>query len=286
MKLQADGDIKISTFDESVNSTKSISLLTNLIGSAIYSLTEENIFVSIGLRNTTFTANYEASSQMASLCPGCNAARRRLSSSGGYRHLASVGTIDNPVICISEGDILMFDIDSTTGSYPEYVSNSLLNTNTNFDFGAFIDLAIQIGAGTTVSFFMFQFDTSGLYVLQNSLDNSQQMIIAVMGSSQKCPDSSEFISPISMKSMLLVGAAESEVVYEPDWFFIILLLLGIMVLIGFVIAVYYYLRSSWKTRMRKVVKYRKVNLKREILPSIRADNRCFEYMMKNKDQRT
>ena len=89
-----------------------------------------------------------------------------------------------------------------------------------------------------------------------------------------------------MKSMLLVGAAESKVVYEPDWVFIIGLMVGIMILIGFMVAVYYYLRSAWKTKARRVVKYRKVNLKGEILSSIRADNRCFEYMKKNKEQRT
>lgn len=185
MKLQADGNIKISTFDASVNTTQAMSGFANLVGSAKYSQTQDNRFISIGLNNATFTANYEASSNMATSCSGCNAARRRMMSSEDHRSLASVGTINNPVICISEGDILMFDIDSTTGSYPVYVSNSLLNTNTNFDYGAFIDLATQIGAGTTVNFFMFQFSISGLYIFQNSLDSSQQMVIAVMGSSQK-----------------------------------------------------------------------------------------------------
>ena len=286
MTLSADGTMFISTYDGVTNTSQDLTSLSNLIGSATYSQTQENTFVSVGLSNTTFTGNYEGSAQLAGECTTCNNPSRRLLVSTGERHLAaSVGTVNNPVICITEGDILLFDVDSTTGSYPVYVSNSLLNTNVNFDYGSFLDLATQISGGTTVNYFMFQFSTSGLYIFENSLDSSQQMVVAVMGSSQKCPDSSEFISPISMKSMLLVGAAESSVVYEPDWVFIICLMVGIMILIGFMIAVYYYLRKSWQTKMRRTVKYRKINLKGDILPSIRADNRCFEYMKKNKDQR-
>mmetsp|Transcript_9064 Transcript_9064/g.8630 ORF Transcript_9064/g.8630 Transcript_9064/m.8630 type:complete len:603 (-) Transcript_9064:3-1811(-) len=285
MFLSATGDILVSSSDGSTNTTQSMSGLTNVEGSVRYSTTQDNRFVSVGLSGSTFTSNYEASSQLQGQCSTCNAARRRLSDDDERRSLASTGTINNPVVCISEGDILMFDVDSSTKSYPEYVTNSLLNTNTNFDYGDFLDLKTKIDAGSTVNYFMFQFSTSGIYVFQNSLDNSQQMMIAVVGSSQKCPDSSEYISPISMKSMLLVGAAESDVVYEPDWVFIICLMIGIMILIGFMIGVYYYLRRRWGTKMRRVVKYRKLNLKGEALPSIRADNRCFEYMMKNKDLR-
>lgn len=206
-------------------------------------------------------------------------------SESSHRNLATTGSISNPVVCISAGDSLLFDVDSSTGSYPEYVSNSLLNTNTNFDYGDFLDLATSIAGGATVDYFIFQFTTSGVYVFQNSLDNNQQMVLGVMGSSQKCPDSSEYISPTSMKSLLLIGAANSDVVYEPDWVFIICLTLGIMVLIGFMVGVYYYLRRSWLTKVRRKIKYRKVNLKGEKLPSIRADNACFTYMQLDRDKR-
>ena len=282
MYFSATGDIFIQAYDNSTNVTQSMSSLS-VAGSAIYSTTEDNNIVSIGLSSSTFTANYEASSKLAGECTSCNAARRMLDDE--HRSLASTGTVNNPVICISQGDILFFDVDSTTPSYPVYVTASLLNTNPNFDYGAFLSLASSITSGTTVNYFMHQFDTSGIYVFENSNDNTQQMVVAVMGTSQKCPDSSEYISPISMKSMLLVGAAEADVVYEPDWVFIICLLVGIMILIGFMIGVYYYLRRSWSTKLRRKVKYRKVNLKGEILPSIRADNRCFEFMQMNRDQR-
>lgn len=79
----------------------------------------------------------------------------------------------------------MFDVNSSTKSYPVYVSDSLLNTNTNFDYGQFLSLASTINAGTSVSQFIFQFNTAGVYVFQNSVDSSQQMVLAVMGSGNK-----------------------------------------------------------------------------------------------------
>ena len=258
-----------------------------------YSSSQTNQVVSLGLSSSnSFTANYEASTYFQTICTCCNAARRDLDDNShrslgddSHRNLASSGSISNPVVCVSAGDSIMFDVNSTTKSYPVYVSNSLLNTNTNFDYGQFLSLATAIESGTTVNQFVFQFDTAGVYVFENSLDSTQQMVLGVMGSASKCPDSSEYISPTSMKSLLLIGAAESDVVYEPNWVFIALLLLGICVLIGFMIGVYYYLRRSWETRIRRKVKYRKVNLKGEDLQSIRADNRCFDYMQKNKEQR-
>jgi len=286
LSISATGDIMITDSSNDAVGTFTIASLSNLAGSMAYSTTQENQIISIGQSSNAFSANYQASSKLAADCTTCNNASRRLLSDGPRRNLAAPsGAVTNPVICISTGDSLLFDVDSTTGSYPEYVSGSLLNTNTAFDYGAFIDLATNIGSGTTVDYFVHQFTTSGVYVFQNSLDNSQQMVLGVMGTSQKCPDQSEYISPTSMKSLLLIGAAESEVVYEPDWVFIILLTLGIVVLIGFMIGVHYYLRRSWLTKVNRKIKYRKVNLKGETLPSIRADNACFEYMQRNRDQR-
>lgn len=287
MTLSATGNIYIQTYDNSTNTTQTLSSLGGVAGTVRYSTSTTSSIVSIGLStNNSFTANYEASSKLAAQCSTCNGARRNLLDDGSeHRWLASSGSVTNPVVCITEGDILMFDVDSTKSSYPVYVSNSLLNTNTGFDYGSFLSLASNILGGTSYSYFLFQFSASGIYVFENSVDTSQQMVVAVMGSSQKCPDSSEYISPISIKSMLLVGAAESSVVYEPDWIFISLLMIGIMILIGFLIAVYYYLRRQWGIKYRRSVKYRRVNLKGELLPSIRADNRCFDYMQINQDKR-
>ena len=127
-------------------------------------------------------------------------------------------------MCIETGQSLLFDVDSSTGSYPRYVSSSLLNTNTNFDYGDFLTLASEVASGTNISQFIFKFDTEGVYVFENSGDTNQQMVLGVMGDTKRCSDNGEYISPTSLKSLLLIGASESEVVYEPNWLFICLLL--------------------------------------------------------------
>lgn len=281
--LSATGDITI-TDSAGTATTLLMKDIPNLLGSIKYDSSQTNKILSVGLSSgNAFTSNYEASSYFQTVCTTCNAARRDLADDS-HRNLASTGFISNPVICVLRGDSLLFDVNSSTKSYPVYVTNSLLNTNPSFDYGGFLDLATAVNSGTTIRQFIYQFNTAGVYVFQNSINTSQQMVVAVMGSSSKCPDASEFISPTSMKSLLLVGAAESDVIYEPNWLFIISLIVGIMILIGFMIGVYYYLRRSWLTKVRRNIKYRRVNLKGEDVPSIRADNACFEYMQRNKDQ--
>lgn len=47
----------------------------------------------------------------------------------------------NPVICIPTGSAIFFQVDAQAGSYPKYLKNSILNTNQDFDYGPFIELA-------------------------------------------------------------------------------------------------------------------------------------------------
>jgi hypothetical protein len=212
---------------------------------------------------------------------------RELNGEDPKRHLAPLGSISNPVICITAGTSLLFDVNSGTGSYPQYLSSSILNTNKNFDYGQFLTLATQISGGATIDQFIFQFNTKGIYVFQNSLDNTQQMVLGVMGSGEKCPDSSSYINPTTLAALLLLGVAEDDdIVYEPDWLFIIGLCVGIGILCMIAIGVFYYfVKKKFGLRYKPKIKYRKVHLKGDKLPSIRADNACFEFMQKNKDTR-
>jgi len=62
----------------------------------------------------------------------------------------------------------MFTIDSPE-NYPQYMRNSVMNSNKDFDFGAFKDLETEMkrkeGQGlTTGSIFTFTFNTPGNYV--------------------------------------------------------------------------------------------------------------------------
>ena len=67
-------------------------------------------------------------------------------------------------MCIKAGAAVLFSINSSTGSYPVYVKNSILNTNKNFDYGPFLDLASTVSKGLYVSTFTSTFDEQGIYV--------------------------------------------------------------------------------------------------------------------------
>jgi hypothetical protein len=67
-------------------------------------------------------------------------------------------------MCVKVGAAVLFSINSNTGSYPVYVKDSILNTNKDFDYGPFLDLASSIMKGIYVSTFSYIFDEPGIYV--------------------------------------------------------------------------------------------------------------------------
>lgn len=52
--------------------------------------------------------------------------------------------ITNPVYCIGAGSSFLFTI-ADPYHYPVYLRDSVLNTNPDFDYGAFLDLADEMG---------------------------------------------------------------------------------------------------------------------------------------------
>jgi len=51
--------------------------------------------------------------------------------------------IPNPVYCIKEQDNFLFTITDPT-HYPMYMKNSVMNTNMQFDYGAFFELEAEM----------------------------------------------------------------------------------------------------------------------------------------------
>ena len=45
--------------------------------------------------------------------------------------------IRNALLCLYEGETVLFELDMQAGSYPVYAVDSLLNTNFNFDYKQF-----------------------------------------------------------------------------------------------------------------------------------------------------
>jgi len=73
--------------------------------------------------------------------------RRRLDDTSAYPSIAS------PVVCISKGDSILFDV--SNDYYPTYEVNSLLNSNPSFDYSGFTTLAETASSTATVTSFVF-----------------------------------------------------------------------------------------------------------------------------------
>lgn len=60
------------------------------------------------------------------------------------RNLQSSFYIENPLLCVTEGESVTFPVDSSGLSYPVYYKESLLNSNLGFDYSEFLQLETSI----------------------------------------------------------------------------------------------------------------------------------------------
>ncbi|KAE9138231.1 hypothetical protein PF007_g1495 [Phytophthora fragariae] len=212
---------------------------------------------SIAVASTGFSGSYDLPS---SLSDAASRRRRRLTS-------ASSSSIANPMVCLSRGDGLLFDL-SVPGSYPIYKKDSMLNTNPSFDYGAFRALATKVNANaSTVSAFAFSFTDPGTYVFGNSLNAGAQTIVVVMKSGTSCPTEAPIV-PLNEKNLITVSAKRrtDDLILSPDWALIVGLLGGLFGVVLAVIAGLYYFRAkSWTNTAGKSIsgyraKSKQVNL--------------------------
>ena len=83
--------------------------------------------------------------------------------------------INNPTTCLLHNDVMMFSV--TNDYYPQYDENNLYNTNPDFDFGAFKDLAEKLQLmGTNLTLFAFRFQSPGVYAFKLSTSVDQRMV--------------------------------------------------------------------------------------------------------------
>jgi hypothetical protein len=68
-------------------------------------------------------------------------------------------TLYNPAVCLIAGESVLFDVSNR--QYPVYLKDSLLNTNTQFDYSAFRQLSALAATAVTVSSFAFTFSSAG-----------------------------------------------------------------------------------------------------------------------------
>ena len=176
------------------------------------------------------------------------------------RFLAAAGnssspSLKNPIVVISVQDSIVFDLGG--GYYPQYVKDSLLNTNPNFDYSAFRNLD---SSSSTVSTFSFTFTEAGNYVFQLSSDSTSIVIISVLAQFVARSTSAQFIE-MTNGNLVTVGVkTTSSIVLQPDWNLVIGLLLGMLALVLIVVGgLYYFRKKAWSHHTNIDSKYRKKN---------------------------
>ena len=178
---------------------------------------------------------------------------------------ADTATISNPVTCIEYGDSLQFQIDNYD-HYPVYDENNILNSNNDFDYGPFIDLASQIQAkslsgltGTTNPvLFSYTFTEGGTYVFTDATITTNEMVIVVANSGETCPDSTANIETSTSRALTASGTSQSDkIVLALDVYLlctIILILILVICLVGASVA--YCLHKAFDCKIPKVEGYR------------------------------
>ncbi|RLN86843.1 hypothetical protein BBJ28_00010856, partial [Nothophytophthora sp. Chile5] len=191
---------------------------------------------SVAVSSTGFSGSYDLPAQLTDTT---SQRRRRL--------ISTSSSITNPMVCLSVGDGLLFDL-SVPHSYPIYLKDSMLNTNPSFDYGTFRALATKVNANASaISAFAFSFTEPGTYVFGNSLNGAAQTIIVVMKAGTSCPTEAPIV-PLNEKNLITVSAKRrtDDLILAPDWALIMGLLGGLFGMVAAVIAGLYYFRAkSW-----------------------------------------
>ncbi|SPQ94674.1 unnamed protein product (mitochondrion) [Plasmodiophora brassicae] len=153
--------------------------------------------------------------------------RRLLQSSGGSTNQQIL--INPAAVCLNLHDGIMFQINGT--SYPVYQKDNLLNTNPDFDYGAFRALA-NSALSASQGAFAFTFDVAGVYVFASSTRPDQVMIVRVVPENTLCPLGGR-IAPLTTSNLVALGIQRNpNVLLTPDW-----TLIGVLVGVGIVLFV-------------------------------------------------
>ena len=87
----------------------------------------------------------------------------------------TVRGINNPTTCLRFNEAILFGVSNE--NYPVYDEKNLYNTNPNFDFGAFSDLAEQHQLiKTNSTLFAFRFSDPGVYVFKMNQQSDKRMV--------------------------------------------------------------------------------------------------------------
>nr|DBA16528.1 TPA: hypothetical protein GDO54_003912 [Pyxicephalus adspersus] len=183
-------------------------------------------------------------------------------------HSGSVPRIPNPILCVNEGDLVLFQLsivpsERASSHYPIYQKDHLFNSNPHWDFGAFRRLDYLIReTNVNISRFAHVFRNPGTYVFQDNGVKDRSLFVTVKDRNVHCDPAASHIQPSSPYQLTKNAiVAQQKLNLAPNWGAIlgVLLLLFIVMVVLLIITVL--LRPSlhmpspmknWKPRWRSL----------------------------------
>jgi hypothetical protein len=101
--------------------------------------------------------------------------------------------------------------------------DSTLNTNENFDYGAFLDLKDELDkkkakGSTAASLFSFTFTEVGSYIFTDAASKEKMMMVSVVGPGESCSNPDQYVKMISTDTLSEFGMPQSDsIIIKPDY---------------------------------------------------------------------
>jgi len=97
-----------------------------------------------------------------------------------------------------------------------------MNTNLEFDFGAFLNLAVEMkrkasDGDLTESLFSFTFTEGGTYVFHDVTSTQKLMVVTVKKLGEECSDPDKYVQTVSGDTLSAVGVQQSKnIIVRPN----------------------------------------------------------------------
>ncbi len=168
----------------------------------------------------------------------------------------AVGALPS-IFCLHQHESMLFDVNLSSGSYPVYDRDSLLNTNPAFDYSTFTATPT---ASPASGLFAHTFRETGTYVFRDNARPDSYAIVRVLSAAESCASYNPTmrVTSVTPQSLRGMGITDTSVVTAPNWKLLgVLLALFVAIIIVVILALAFLQNVGWGTSKAIVPTYRK-----------------------------
>ncbi|CDJ49027.1 hypothetical protein, conserved [Eimeria brunetti] len=137
--------------------------------------------------------------------------------------------VSDPVQCLPLGSTVAWHIrPSPNPIYPVYLRNNLLNTNTQFDYGAFRELDTDMKGAKQRILFLFTFKEPGLYVFGLNNDPDKILVLRVMEPKRLCREDALLPQLRTSETLAAIAVRLPTTLETSGWLLFTAVVLGII----------------------------------------------------------